>query len=141
MSREPVSVLLVEDDRVDVMNVRRAFRKVGIPHTLHVASDGLDALRMLRGEGVPALDPPPKVILLDLNMPKMNGIEFLDVLRADAALKTISVFILSTSDDDRDKLAAYEKNVAGYILKPVEPAAFIDAMRTLNGYWSLIEFP
>lgn len=141
MKDKSVEILLVEDDQVDVMNVQRAFKKLKITNALHVANNGLEALAMLRGDGVPILDPQPKIILLDLNMPKMNGIEFLGELRNDPNLKRISVFVLTTSDDDRDKVAAYDYNVAGYILKPVESPAFIEAVSTLGVYWSLIEMP
>ena len=141
MNMNSVEILLVEDDQVDQMNVQRAFRKLKIANTLHIANNGLEALAMLRGEGVPMIDPQPKIILLDINMPKMNGIEFLGDLRKDPQLRRISVFVLTTSDDDRDKVAAYDYNVAGYILKPVESAAFIEAVSTLGVYWSLIEIP
>jgi CheY-like chemotaxis protein len=136
-----VAIMLVEDDQVDVMNVKRAFRKLRISNPLHVASNGLEALGMLRADGEAPVRPLPKIILLDLNMPKMNGIEFLTALRADADLRRISVFVLTTSDDDRDMVAAYDLNVAGYILKPVESPAFMEAVSTLGMYWSLIEMP
>ena len=139
MKGSTVTILLVEDDDVDIMNVQRAFKKSHMSNPLHVVNNGVEALAALRGDGVPAITPQPKIILLDLNMPKMNGIEFLTELRADPKLKTISVFILTTSDDDRDKVAAYNLNVAGYILKPVGWAAFVEAVSTLNMYWSLIE--
>lgn len=141
MTDGSVGILLVEDDQVDVMNVRRAFKKVRITNALHVASNGVEALAMLRGNGAAAIEPRPKIILLDLNMPKMNGIEFLSEIRKDPELRRISVFVLTTSDDDRDKVAAYDLNVAGYILKPVESPAFIEAVSTLDVYWSLIEMP
>jgi CheY-like chemotaxis protein len=141
MNDNAIQILLVEDDSVDVMNVQRAFKKLNITNILHVANNGLEGLAMLRGDGVPQLDPQPKIILLDLNMPKMNGIEFLGELRKDPNLRRISVFVLTTSDDDRDKVAAYDYNVAGYILKPVESPAFIEAVSTLGMYWSLIEMP
>lgn len=141
MKHNEVGILLVEDDEVDVKNIHRAFKKVNIKNPLHVAGNGVEGLAMLRGNGVPALTPQPKIILLDLNMPKMNGIEFLSELRSDPALRAISVFVLTTSDDDRDKVAAYDLNVAGYILKPVESPSFIQAVSTLDMYWSLIEMP
>ncbi len=134
-----VNILLVEDDDVDVMNVKRAFKKVNISNPLHIARDGLEALAMLRGEGMPLIQPRPKIILLDINMPRMNGIEFLTELRADPALKAISVIMLTTSNEERDKVAAYNLNVAGYILKPVQWDNFVHAVSTLNMYWELIE--
>ncbi len=137
-----VSILLVEDDEVDVMNIQRAFKKNHISNPLHVAGNGLEALAMLRGcDEIKKLKPTPKIILLDINMPKMNGIEFLKELRSDADLRSISVFVLTTSDEEKDRMAAYDMNVAGYILKPVEPGKFMDAVKTLDVFWSLIELP
>jgi CheY-like chemotaxis protein len=141
MKDKIVNILLVEDDEVDVMNVQRAFKKNNILNPLHVAGNGLEALAMLRGDGVAPIIPTPKIILLDLNIPRMNGIEFLQELRSDEALKSISVFVLTTSNDDRDKVAAYKLNVAGYILKPVELNSFIEAVKTLDIYWTLMELP
>lgn len=138
-----VNILLVEDDEVDVMNVRRAFKKNNIVNPLHVAGNGLDALEMLRGnDKEPATIPRERrLVLLDLNMPKMNGIEFLRELRADPDLRPTPVVVLTTSNDDRDRVEAYNLNVAGYILKPVTMANFIETMATLNRYWMLSEFP
>ncbi len=141
MKDNTVNILLVEDDEVDVMNVKRAFKKSNITNPLHVAGNGLEALAVLRGDNVEKITPQPKVILLDINMPKMNGIEFLRELRADNDLKSISVFVLTTSNQDNDKFDAYDLNVAGYILKPVELDKFMQAVTTLDLYWSMIEMP
>jgi len=142
MMNKNVSILLVEDDEVDVMNVQRAFKKNHISNPIHVAGNGLEALDMLRGtNGVEKLNPLPKIILLDINMPKMNGIEFLKELRADADLRAACVFVLTTSDEEKDRVAAYDLHVAGYILKPVELEKFIQAVKTLDVFWSLIELP
>ena len=142
MKDRAVNILLVEDDEVDAMNVKRAFKKVNISNPLFHAGNGLEALDMLRGTGgVEKIIPKPRIILLDLNMPRMNGIEFLHELRADPELHDISVVVLTTSNEERDKVAAYNLNVAGYILKPVEPERFIEAIGTLNLYWNLIELP
>lgn len=136
------SILLVEDDHVDVMNVQRAFRKNNINNPLNVAGNGMEALDMLRGtEGREKLIPTPRIILLDINMPKMNGIEFLRELRADENFKSISVFIMTTSNDDKDKFEAYNLNVAGYIIKPVSFDKFVNAVSILNSYWQLCERP
>ncbi len=136
------NILLVEDDEVDVMNVQRAFKKNNIKNPLYIANNGLEALVMLRGNGNPPLVPPEqRIILLDLNMPKMNGIEFLRELRADPQLKLIPVIVLTTSNEDRDKVEAYNLNVAGYILKPVTFSSFVEAVATLNKYWTLSEIP
>lgn len=134
------NILLVEDDEVDVMNVKRAFKKNNITNPLYIANNGIDALVMLRGNGNPPLMPPQqRIILLDLNMPKMNGIEFLRELRADPELKPIPVIVLTTSNEDRDKVEAYNLNVAGYILKPVTFSNFVETVATLNKYWALSE--
>lgn len=136
------NILLVEDDEVDVMNVQRAFKKNKINDPLYIANNGLEALVMLRGNGnPPSIPPQQRIILLDLNMPKMNGIEFLRELRSDPELKVIPVIVLTTSNEDRDKVEAYNLNVAGYILKPVTFANFVAAVATLNNYWSLSEIP
>lgn len=137
-----INILLVEDDEVDVMNVKRAFKKSNISNPLFVAANGLEALAMLRGEGEPPhLPATRRLILLDLNMPKMGGIEFLHELRADPVLRMTPVIVLTTSNQDRDRVEAYQLNVAGYILKPVTFTNFAEAMATLNKYWMLCEMP
>ena len=142
MEHRPLNMLLVEDDELDVMNVQRAFKKNNISNPLFVASNGIEALAMLRGEnGVTAVPPTRRIILLDLNMPKMGGIEFLRELRKDPDLSALTVIILTTSDEDRDKVEAYKLNVAGYILKPVTLQAFVEIMATLNKYWTVNELP
>jgi CheY-like chemotaxis protein len=133
-----LNILLVEDDAVDAMNVQRAFKKANVTNPLFLAGDGLDGLRQLRDGTVP---PKNRLILLDLNMPKMNGIEFLRELRADLELASASVVVLTTSNEDRDKIDAYRFNVAGYLLKPVTFASFVEIMATLNKYWTLVELP
>jgi CheY-like chemotaxis protein len=133
-----LNILLVEDDRVDVKNVERALRKNNLSNPLFVASNGLEGLRMLRDGTVPG---GRRLILLDLNMPKMNGIEFLRELRADPALASSTVVVLTTSNDDRDKVAAYDLHAAGYLLKPVTFANFVEVMAALNKYWALVEMP
>lgn len=138
MTDRMLNILLVEDDEVDVMNVQRAFRRNNIANPLFVAGNGLEGLEMLRGPSIPR---ERRLVLLDLNMPRMNGIEFLRALRADPELSLTPVVVLSTSNDDRDRVDAYNLNVAGYILKPVTFHNFCDAMSTLNKYWSLVELP
>jgi len=133
-----LNILLVEDDQVDIMNVRRAFDRNRISNPLFVAGNGIDGLRMLRENEVPA---GRRIILLDLNMPRMNGIEFLRELRADADLQQTPVIVLTTSNDERDKIDAYNLNVAGYLLKPVTFVNFVEVMAALNKYWTLVEFP
>ncbi len=136
MSKEIKNILVVDDDIVDVMAVRRLFKRfnMGDNYMLHSAENGLEALDKLRGNGYPAIAPIPRVILLDLNMPKMNGFEFLEEMRADPNLKHIKVIILTTSDAERDRTHAYKSNVAGYIIKPITLIQFIDAITTFSRY-------
>lgn len=136
MKNEPLNILLVEDDEVDVMNVRRAFGKNHILNPLFIAGDGVEALQMLRDGTVPK---GRRLVLLDLNMPRMNGIEFLRELRQDPNLRPTPVVVLTTSNADKDKVDAYDLNVAGYLLKPVTFTNFCDIMVALNKYWSLVE--
>ncbi|MBE9213884.1 response regulator [Plectonema cf. radiosum LEGE 06105] len=143
MEEKILNLLLVEDDEVDVMNVKRALKKNNLRNPLYVACNGIEALKMLRGENETSLNIPKqrRIILLDLNMPRMGGLEFLEELRADADLKSIPVIVLTTSDEDRDRIEAYNLNVAGYLLKPVNFSQFIETMATLNKYWMLCEIP
>jgi CheY-like chemotaxis protein len=138
MAEHPLNILLVEDDEVDVMNVRRAFQRAHVSNPLHVAGNGLEALEMLRGDTIPA---GRRLVLLDLNMPRMNGIEFLRAVRADASLQSLPVVVLTTSNDERDKVDAFKLNVPGYLLKPVTFTDFVDLMAALNKYWMLVEMP
>ena len=135
----PMTILLVEDDEVDIMNVKRAFKKNNISNPLLIAHNGIEALAMLRSKEVDAAK--PKIILLDLNMPRMGGIEFLKEIRNDTELSSLSVFVMTTSNEDGDKIDAFNLNVAGYILKPLSMDRFIAAVSTLNSYWTLCEFP
>ncbi|GAA4296463.1 response regulator [Nibribacter koreensis] len=137
MEEKVVNILLVEDDEVDIMNVQRAFKKNNINNPLHIAHNGIEALDLLRSGSIPM----PPIIILDINMPKMNGIEFLQELRQDPELNRISVFVMTTSNEDSDKINAYNLNVAGYILKPLSFEKFISAVATLDRYWKLCERP
>ncbi len=142
MENKIINILLVEDDEVDVMNVKRAFKKAKISNPLYVAGNGLEGLEMLRShDEQPTVPDTRRLILLDLNMPKMNGLEFLQELRNDEELKRTPVIVLTTSDEDRDRIEAYNLNVAGYILKPVTFANFAEVMIALNKYWTLCEMP
>ncbi len=143
MQERIINILLVEDDEVDVMNVKRAFKKYKITNPLYVAGNGIEALEMLRSQdGQPPQVPENRrLILLDLNMPKMNGLEFLEAIRKDEELKRTPVIVLTTSDEDKDRIEAYNLNVAGYILKPVTFANFAEVMVALNKYWTLCEMP
>lgn len=138
-----MNILLVEDDEMDVMNVQRAFKRNHITNPLYIARNGLEALAMLRGESQtpPGLPLVRRLVLLDLNMPRMGGLEFLQELRADDQLRSTPVVVLTTSNQDLDRIEAYKLNVAGYILKPVTFTNFAELMATLNKYWALCELP
>lgn len=131
-------ILVVEDDEVDVKNVQRAFQRGNLANPLYFARDGLEALKMLRTAQVPE---GRRIVLLDINMPGMNGHEFLRELRADRELRQIPVIVLTTSNDERDRFEAYDVGVAGYLLKPVTFAGFVELMATMNRYWTLVEMP
>jgi len=137
MMRTLKPILLVEDDSVDAMTVKRAFSELKVTNELIRAINGEAALTCLKAN----LDRKPCVILLDLNMPKMNGIEFLRVVKSDEELRQIPVVVLTTSKDDRDKIESFKACVAGYIVKPVDYRKFVEAMRILNLYWTLSELP
>lgn len=141
MHDHTLSILLVDDDDVDVMSVKRAFKKLNISNPLHTAKNGLEALAMLRGDGRPMISPRPTIILLDLNMPRMGGLEFLTELRADPLLSSIIVIVLTTSNDEGDKLKAYESHVAGYLVKPVIGSEFVQLMASFDKYWTMSELP
>jgi CheY-like chemotaxis protein len=138
MSSAQLNILLVEDDEVDVMNVKRAFAKNHISNPLFVAGNGVEALERLRDGTVPR---DRRIVLLDLNMPKMNGIEFLRELRKDPALRATPVIVLTTSSADKDKVDAYDLNVAGYLVKPVRFSDFCELMVALNKFWTLVDMP
>ncbi|MVN77923.1 response regulator [Hymenobacter sp. HMF4947] len=127
------SVLLVEDDIFDTMTAQKSFARFNVPHELHTAFNGEEALDMLLGRnGTVAIEPLPEVILLDLNMPRMNGIEFLEVLRATPQLQDIPVFITTTSGMDTDRADAERLGVSGYILKPLDFASGDDLVDSLS---------
>ncbi len=130
-------VLLVEDDTIDAMTVRRAFKDLNLTNPLAHALNGEEALAYLENPE----NERPCVILLDLNMPKMNGIEFLKIVKADPSLKRIPVVVLTTSNEERDIVESFRSSVAGYIVKPVDYTEFVEAMRTVDLYWTLSELP
>ena len=141
MMMKCLHILLVDDDELDIMNVQRAFKKNNIINPLYVAHNGLEALEMLRSTEPDAMPKDRRLVLLDLNMPRMTGLEFLRELRGDPELHALTVIVLTTSDDERDKVEAFNLNVAGYIVKPVTFIAFVEAMAALNKYWSINELP
>ncbi|HEY4060973.1 MAG TPA: response regulator [Puia sp.] len=113
-------ILIVEDDQLDVISVRRSLDKLGVPYHLHTAYNGIEALEILRGkDDRPPLEPLPDILLLDINMPKMNGIEFLRSMRADRRLTHIKVFVMTTSGESQDRQLAEELGISGYLIKPL----------------------
>lgn len=135
----PFDVLLVEDEESDANLVRIALKQNKVFCNLHHVFDGVEALDYLRCRGERfALAARPDLILLDLNMPRMNGREFLQAIKSDEALRTIPVVVLTTSDVERDVVASYELGAAGYITKPVDMDQFIEAIKQLDNYWFLL---
>lgn len=128
-------LLLVEDDEVDVMNVKRALKRIDVPFAFQQAPDGLEALEYLNN-----CTELPQIILLDINMPRMDGLEFLHALRSSPNLKGITVFVITTSDSPDDLRVAYAHNVAGYILKPLSSEKFSNAIERLVGLWRICEY-
>ena len=130
-------ILLVEDDNVDVMTVERALKDLNIKNQFVCTANGEEALEYLNNNG----NKKPCIILLDLNMPKMNGIEFLKIIKANDALKKIPVVVLTTSSQRQDVIESFKLSVAGYIVKSVDYARFAEAISTINLYWTLSELP
>ncbi len=131
------AILLVEDDVVDAMTVKRALKDLNVTNALIVKRNGEEALVYLREEARSL----PCIILLDLNMPRMNGIELLRSLKQDARLRRIPAVVLTTSRDEQDRLETFNLSVAGYMIKPVEYPQFVEVVRSINLYWTLSELP
>ncbi|UZO82249.1 response regulator [Aquimarina sp. ERC-38] len=129
-----LKILLIEDDEIERLKFGRVLSKNGYPHQLQEAINGEEAIQIL--ETPSQL---PDLILLDLNMPKMNGLEFLTMLKKDERLKYIPVIILSTSNNHKDVKQCYEAGIAGYMIKPLKYEAYVDKMKALLNYWSLNE--
>jgi len=130
-------ILLVEDDLVDQMTVKRCFKELNISNRLIIANNGEEALFYLNDKKYQK----PAIILLDINMPKMNGIEFLGIIKNDDELKKLPVIVLSTSKADSDWVDSFNLGVAGYMVKPMDYKKFIDVIKTIHMYWSLSELP
>lgn len=129
-------IMLIEDDEIDVMTVERALKELNVDNPLMVAGNGEEALQMLQDYSCK-----PFIIILDLNMPRMNGLEFLKIVKSDENFKKIPTVVLTTSKEEQDVFESYNLGVAGYILKPVDYSKFVDALRTLNLYWNLCKVP
>jgi CheY-like chemotaxis protein len=141
MTDTEVSILIVDDDEVDARAVERALRKQRIINPVYTAADGQEGLAMLRGEGGRAKVPRPYLILLDLNMPRMNGLQFLKELREDSTLTDSIVFVLTTSQADEDKAAAYGQHIAGYLQKPDSGTGLLQAVQMLERFVLSVQFP
>ncbi len=130
-------VLLVEDDIVNAMAVRRVFSDLRVPKPVVHSENGEEALKYLRDGS----NGRPELILLDLNMPGMNGIEFLRIIKGDSVLRSIPVVMLTTSDDERDIAECFDLNVAGYVIKPLDGELFVETLETVARYWCRSELP
>ena len=130
-------ILLVEDDNVDVMTVKRALKDIKVTNGLTHVTNGEEALEYLRGQDSKM----PCIVLLDLNMPKMNGIEFLKIVKADEELKKIPVVVLTTSKDEQDVIESFKLSVAGYMVKAADYEKFVETVEAICLYWTLSELP
>jgi CheY-like chemotaxis protein len=134
-SKDAVNILLVEDDSIDAKAFLRAMQRMKIANPVTHAKDGVEGLELLRGMARPNL------VILDINMPRMNGLELLRHIREDEALHDTIVFVLTTSNDEQDKFEAYNLNVAGYMLKSDMGNSFVRAVSLVENYWRVVEFP
>jgi len=129
------AILLIEDDQIDRMTIQRGFRNLNIKNKLDMVKNGQEGLEYLRKS-----KENPTLIILDINMPKMNGLEFLGIIKKNEEYKTIPVFILTTSNDENDKRFCYECGIAGYILKPIDYLEFQETIKILSNYWDINKF-
>lgn len=130
-------ILLVEDDQVDIMTVKRALKEIHVTNPVVSRENGEEAIAYLRDPD----NEKPCMILLDLNMPIMNGIEFLQVVKNDDELRRTPVVVLTTSEEQQDKVSSFDLGVAGYMAKPVDYRQFVEVMRSIDAYWTISEMP
>lgn len=135
ISNKPI--LIIEDDQVDVMTIKRAMKEIHVANPMVHVENGEEALAFLRDPG----NTKPCIILLDLNMPVMNGIEFLQIAKYDAELKRFPVVVLTTSEEQQDKVNSFDLGVAGYMAKPVDYKQFVNVIRSIDLYWTISEIP
>lgn len=134
--RDSADILLVEDNPGDIRLTREAFEESRIANTLHVVTDGVEALEFLRGEGEYVDAPRPDIVLLDLNLPRKNGDEFLEELREESPrLARIPIIVLTSSKAEEDIVQSYELQANAYMTKPVDPEEFIDTIQTFKTFW------
>lgn len=134
LGKTNLKILLIEDDTIEVMKLKRAVKKLEMNHTLIEAKNGEEALSILKDDNIL-----PDIIFLDLNMPKINGLEFLKILKKDDVLKFLPTIILTTSSNRRDVLACYSEGVAGYIIKPLKYEDYVAKIETALNYWAMNE--
>lgn len=135
--RDKRPLLIVEDDVVDQMLLQRAIKGLGIGSRLYLATNGEEALEFLKSDS----NERPSLILLDLNMPKMNGIEFLKAVKSDESLRLIPVIVLTTSKEERDIKESFSLGIAGYMVKPVDYSKFVEIIKAIANYWAFSELP
>jgi len=131
------AILVVVDDAIDRMTILRAFKQIKITNEIFTVTNGEEALAFLKDPQ----NPKPCLILLDLNMPKMNGLEFLKQRMSDQKILSIPVIILTTSQEEKDKVDSLNYSISGYMVKPVDYLQFVELISTINLYWTLSEFP
>ena len=141
MEFEPVKFLIVDDDEVSVMKIMRAIKKASFANPVSVAKDGIEALEILRGDNDRDRLTPPYIVTLDINMPRMDGHEFLEEIRGDPTLRNVVVFVLTTSDNDLDISSAYDRNVAGYILKERSEESLLEKVNMIESFSNLVILP
>jgi CheY-like chemotaxis protein len=141
MIDKTVSILLAEDDQIDSRAFLRAIQKLRISNPVTVARDGLEAWEILKGGNGRPPFPRPNLVIMDINMPRVSGLELLRMIRADPDLHDSIVFVLTTSDDEQDKLDAYNLNISGYMLKSDVTGSFVRAVEMVDRFWRVVEFP
>ena len=141
LNTKPVKILLVEDDSIDVKAFQRAMTKLKISNPVTVARDGVEGWEHLQECVANGGEDTPSLVILDINMPRMNGLELLTKIRQDQNLRHLIVFVLTTSNDEKDKFEAFNMNVAGYMLKSDMGNSFIRAVELIDSYWRVVEFP
>jgi CheY-like chemotaxis protein len=133
--RKRKPILIIDDDKVDVMTTERALKELNVTNPVYIAWNGEEALSILKDENLDL----PGIILLDLNMPRMNGIDFLRIMKKDERIRRIPVVVLTTSREEEDKVESFNLGVAGYMVKPVDYIKFVDVIKAINLYWTLSE--
>jgi CheY-like chemotaxis protein len=132
------NILLIDNNKIDVLNTKDAFSKLSIRSTLHFAESENEVWSLLIGDR--KIFPTPRIILIDIDMSGLNGIDLLRNIRKDPALKSILIFVITNRDDDENKMATLNLNVAGYMRKPIESENNVDFFSKLNDYWNIIEY-